>query len=489
MPDSVNPHSERADIPLFVDMDGTLVRTDVAQELLVRAFKSPAALWAVASGGASTGVSGMKRALSDHMEFHADILPYNPDVLDYVEKARGAGRRVFLATAADSKVARAVADHTGLFDDVIATEPGHNMKGATKLAAIRDAAGPGGFEYLGDSSADLPIWHEARLRGFAAIPPGARDLAADGTATLMPGDPASFWRALFRAMRPHQWVKNILVFVPLFFAHMYFDALSVTRAALAFVAFSACASAVYLINDMLDVEADRSHASKCKRPFAAGELTPKPGVAAALILMLAGLAVGFGTVGWQFGLVLLLYLGLTQAYSLWLKVYSTIDVVVLSLLYTLRIVAGAAAIQVVPSPWILTFSLFFFLSLAYMKRYIELSRAKSEGRLPSRNYYTGDVIVVQIFGIANAALSLMTMAEYISNEQAQGRYQSPGVLWLMLPVMMFWTYRSWMWANRDQIGDDPVVFAIKDRISRFCGLILVGIVLAAYAINLDWMLP
>ncbi|WP_323786434.1 UbiA family prenyltransferase [Thalassovita sp.] len=489
MRDIVKSHSERQNVPLFVDMDGTLLRTDVAQELLVRSFKSPAAIMAVMSGAVKSGVTGVKRALADHVEFRADLLPYDPAVLAYVKAARRAGRRVVLATAADSKVAQDVAEFTGLFDDIIASVPGRNMKGAAKLAAIRDAAGQGGFEYLGDSAADLPIWQDADWRGFAHVPVQARALASGDAVTLLPVDKAAPRSALLRAMRPHQWTKNLLLFLPLLFAHLYTDPVSLMRAVLGFAAFSLCASAVYLINDMLDVDADRAHPTKCKRPFAAGQLRPRSGVFAALGLLLAGLVIAFALVGPLFGLVLVLYVALTKAYSFWLKAYSTIDVVVLSVLYTIRIVAGAAAILVVPSPWILTFSLFFFLSLAYMKRYIELARVTSAGRLPSRNYYAGDLNIVQTFGIANAALSLLTMAEYISSNDVQDRYQAPGLLWLMLPVMMFWTYRSWMWANRDKIGDDPVAFALKDRISRVSGLIVLAIVLLARNINLDWMLP
>ncbi|MBR9651593.1 UbiA family prenyltransferase [Thalassobius aquimarinus] len=346
MPDTVDPHSDPAAIPLFVDMDGTLLRTDVAQELLLRSFKSPAALCAVLSGGVSHGVSGVKRALSEKTGFRADLLPYDADVLDYVKKARRDGRRVVLATAADSKVARAVADHTGVFDDVVATEPGRNMKGAAKLAAIRDAAGPEGFEYLGDSRADLPIWRAARLRGFAAIPARARDMA--GEATLLPRRRAPFWSALLRAMRPGHWALNLFVFLPILFANLYADPAGLLRTFGAFVAFSLCASAICLIGAMLDVEADRADAVRRKGPFAAGDLTPKAGGAAALLLMLAGLGTGFGVAGWVLGLVLSAYLTAALAHALWLKSSPVIGALVLVLLFALRIVAGAVAVQLLP---------------------------------------------------------------------------------------------------------------------------------------------
>jgi 4-hydroxybenzoate polyprenyltransferase len=251
------------------------------------------------------------------------------------------------------------------------------------------------------------------------------------------------------------------------------------------VSYSLCASSVYLINDLLDVEADRAHATKRNRPFAAGTLPPDIGALAAVGLLALSLALA-ALISGAFLIVLLIYIALTKAYSLWLKRFSTVDVVILALLYTLRIIAGAAAIGVMPSPWILTFSLFFFLSLAYMKRYIELSRlvakaAEDTAQLPVRNYYAGDLTVVQTFGIANGALSLLTMANYINSDMVKHHYRTPEFLWLMLPIMMFWTYRAWMWANRDKIGDDPVAFALRDQLSRLSVLLLLlSVALARY---------
>ena len=495
MTHSAEPHQTSAvrNLPLFVDLDGTLTHTDVAQELLLRSMKSPAVALAALSGYRRHGVSGLKAELADKADFRADLLPYNADVVAYIRQARDDGRQVILATAADQKVADAVADYLGLFDAVLASHPEFNLKGERKLAAIREYVSGADFEYLGDSKADIPIWQAASARGFARIPGAAVSLAAD--ATLRPAalqTPKT--KALLRAMRPHQWAKNVLIFLPLIFAHLYADAASVGAAALAFAIFSLCASAVYLLNDMLDVDADREHPTKCKRPFAAGLLSPLFGVQAGLALFAVAIGLAFFALGPVFGFVLLCYVAATKAYSLWLKRYSTVDVVVLALLYTVRILAGAAAIGVMPSPWLLTFSLFFFLSLAYMKRYIELARlveraAQAGERLPSRNYYAGDLTVVQTFGIANGALAVLTLAEYVSNDDVRARYLMPDLLWLLLPVMMFWTYRSWMWANRDQIGDDPVAFALKDRISRVSALIMICIVLAARHLELGGLLP
>ena len=489
----VHASAGKTDIPLYVDLDGTLVKTDIAQELLVRAFRFPEALKAGLSA-VPKGISPLKHALAHHVPLDAKRLPYRPGVLDHIAAARAAGRRVVLATAADQRVAEQVAEHLQIFDAVLASTPKLNLKSEAKLAAIKaDARAHSdseAFEYLGDSRADLVIWEAATLRGFAQMPNGAEPLAKDsGQVSLMLPSDGGLARPLIKAMRPHQWSKNVLVFLPLLFAHLYFVPGSLILSLVAFMAFSLCASAVYLVNDLLDIEADRAHATKHLRPFASGRIRPLHGCVVAAVLFLAALALGFGGAGPWFGVVLVLYILMTNIYSFWLKSHSTIDVVILALLYTTRIVAGAAALKVVPSPWILTFSLFFFLSLAYMKRYIELCDVESDDQLPARGYWSSDLNVIRTFGISNAALSLLTLAEYVSAPEIQGRYQSPGLLWIMIPMMMFWSYRTWLKATRGQVGGDPVVFALKDRVSRATGVAVLMVVILANQVNLGWMLP
>ncbi len=475
-------------MPLFVDLDGTLVRTDVAQELLVRGLAGIRHIGALA-GAAMQGRNRLKAVSAQVVEFRADLLPYRPEVLDYIAKARKQGRPVILATAADTQVAQAVADYLQLFDGILASDMGRNLKGAVKLAAIQAYCGGGPFEYLGDSGADIPIWQAAERPGFVAPTGPARAYAAaheDKAALVVPADQGQA-RALWKAMRPHQWVKNVLVFLPLIVSHSYTDPAMLLLALLAFVVFSLCASSVYLINDLVDIDADRVHPTKRHRPFAAGTLRPVTGVLAAAAMTLGAMLLAFGGMGLVFGLVLLAYMALTSAYSLWLKQYSTVDVVVLALLYTMRIVAGAAACMIVPSEWLLSFSLFFFLSLAYMKRYIELARVGHDRKLPSRNYQASDLTIVQTFGIANGALSLLTLAQYMASPQVQQLYAFPQALWLAVPLMMFWTYRTWMWASRGKVGDDPVVFAIKDRISQITVVLVVLVILLARNFQPDWI--
>lgn len=476
-----------AENPLYVDLDGTLIRTDAAQELLIESLKVPSRWPGIVRAGRQDGRSGIKHALWDETRFRPELLPYNDDVLAYMRQARDQGRRVMLATAADRRAAEAVAAHLGLFDGVLASEPGRNLKGGAKLAAIEADAGGAAFEYLGDNRADIPIWNRAGWAGFVA-PSGAVEEARhrSGTrATLVSHSERSLPRGLWKAMRPHQWSKNVLVFVPLLLSHQYGHPGALLAAAMAFVCVSILASSVYLANDLVDIEADRRHRSKRNRPFASGAVLPVEGAGAALGLAALALLLAFLTLPAKFGAILLVYLAMTTAYSFVLKRFSTIDTIVLGMLYTLRIVAGAAACGIAVSSWLLTFSLFFFVSLAYLKRAIELDRVEETTKLPSRNYWGAELATVRAFGIANAAAAMLTLAQYMSSATASQTYGAADLLWLVLPLMMFWIYRTWMWACRGKIGDDPVIFAVTDRISQLTFAATILLVIAARYLTME----
>jgi len=482
--------SPDADTPLYVDLDGTLIRTDAAQELLIEALKAPARWPGMLGAARQDGRSGIKHALWDEARFRPELLPYNADVLAHLQTAREQGRRVVLATAADRRVAEAVAAHLALFDGILASDPGNNLKGGAKLEAIRADAGDAPFEYLGDSRADIPIWEAAGWSGFVA-PSGAveeaRRRSGDRVTLVSEGNRGNgaLARGLWKAMRPHQWSKNVLVFVPLLLSHQYGDAGMLLAALTAFVCVSILASSVYLANDLVDIEADRRHRTKRNRPFASGAVRPVQGVAAALGLAALALLLAFATLPPKFGAILLVYLAMTTAYSFVLKRFSTIDTIILGMLYTLRIVAGAAACGIAVSSWLLTFSLFFFVSLAYLKRAIELERVEEATKLPSRNYWGAELATVRAFGIANAAAAMLTLAQYMSSATASQTYGAADLLWLVLPLIMFWIYRTWMWACRGKIGDDPVIFAVTDRISQLTLATTVLLVIAARYLTME----
>lgn len=467
-------------IPLYIDLDGTLIRSDLAQEMLVRAAARPEHFGALTRLLAQREWSRVKRYLAEHVDFVPESLPYVAAVIDHAKAARALGRRVVLATAADRIAADRIAEHLGIFDAVIASEPGRNMKSRAKLDAIRQDAGSDDFEYIGNSNDDIPIWDAAAARGYVNPPIGvAPDATHLSDGGVLVQDQVPTGRVLLKAMRPHQWSKNALLFVPMILSASYAEPANLIMVIIGFLMFSFCASAIYILNDLVDIEADRAHRTKRNRPFAAGTLLPITGVKAAAFLLGVGLVGGFGLIGSAFGLVLLGYVGLTMAYSLYLKQFSTVDVVTLALLYSVRLLAGAVAISVPLSPWLLNFALFFFLGLAYLKRYIEVARSTGTGRIGKRNYETDEIDFIAMFGIANSALAILTLSLFLNSDAVTETYASPYVLWLLLPLFAQWTFRTWIWAKRGKIDDDPVVFALKDRQSRMIiGLCVVLIVVA-----------
>ncbi len=472
-------------MPIYVDMDGTLVKTDIAQELILQCCKQFSFFCRLLKLVFS-GRSHIKRFLAENTSFSVERLPYNKDLLKYLHKQREQGRPIVLATASDRLIAEQVADHLELFDDVLASEPGNNLKGENKLAAIKEHATERGFEYIGDSKADYPIWRAANKVGFINPPTEPQKIVADTSKhTICISGTKKTIPAFLKAIRPHQWAKNVLVFLPLFFAHLYTNVEALGTVALTFVFFSLCASGIYLVNDLLDIEADRKHKVKCNRPFAAATLSPLLGVLSSIALVSCALITCFFLLNTKVFAILVIYMIITNAYSFYLKDYSTIDVVTLTILYTIRIIAGAVAIDVPLSPWLFNFSLFFFLSLAYMKRYIELSRYAREKKLYGRNYSANETTILSTMGIVNGGIAVFTLTLYLNDSYVLSTYTTPRFLWLICPLLLFWIYRAWMWAQRDKIDDDPVVFAIKDRVSLATGLLVVCTFFIAKYIDLN----
>ncbi len=472
------------DLPIFVDLDQTLVRTDLAQELLVKNLGTPSRFLPTL-GAMFKGRAALKHHLAQDAEFDAAALPYNPQVLAYLRAEAANGRKIYLATAAAAPVAEKIANHLEMFDAVFASDEGHNLKGKAKLEKIQEIA-PDGFEYLGDAEADLPIWAEASRVGLVGV--SSRTRAALGTEKPLSLDvetEVSKPSPVFRAMRPHQWAKNLLVLLPLLASHSYGDLVMVMQALLACALFGLISSSIYILNDLLDIEADRGHPTKCKRPFAAGTLLPVQGVAVSGLLMAIGLGAAGLVLGQGMVFVFLLYIVTTTLYSTVLKHHATIDVVVLTGLYTLRVFAGGAAIGIMVSTWLLTFSLFLFYSLALMKRHIELSRLQARGGQQSRGYWTTDLPAILSTGIGSGLVAILTLTLFINSEAATGVYVSPMTLWLIVPLMLFWVNRAWLWALRDKMQDDPVVFALKDRVSQVTMVLCIGLALLAKSVPVE----
>lgn len=470
---------------LVVDMDGTLSRTDTLHEA-VFAFVS-ASPWRAPAlvGWLGLGKAGFKTRLADECLADAGRLPLNEAVLDLVRAARAEGRRTALVSAADQRQAQALAARLGLFDEVHGTTKGGvNLSGAAKAAFLTDRYGEKGFDYVGDSRADLPVWRSARRAITVGAPPPLRAAAERCGGETAHLDPPREGRArlapYLRALRPHQWLKNALIFMPMLAAHDF----SAAGAALAaFVAFSLTASSVYLINDLLDLSADRAHPRKRLRPFASAEVPLIHGVALAGLLVLAALLISLLFTPLLFLGALLLYYVATFAYSLVLKRKLIIDVWTLGGLYTLRILAGAAATGVPLSPWMLGFSMFLFLSLAAVKRQAELTdqirgnKAQSAGRA----YHVDDLPILRSIALSAGYAAVVVFALYISGPKVSALYSRPEALWLVCPLLLYWVSRMVMVTHRGDMTDDPIIYAARDRVSLIvvalagCAVLLAGL--------------
>jgi 4-hydroxybenzoate polyprenyltransferase len=411
-------------------------------------------------------------------------LPYNMELLTWLGEQKAQGRRMVLATASPRLLADQIAEHLGLFDEVLATDAGVNLRSGAKRDALVSRFGERGFDYIGNDWADVQVWRSAAqshvMSRSARLIQTVRNHGNLGQ-VMDDGKPATVW-ALLKAMRPHQWMKNLLVFVPLLAAHQYGASANVLLSLLAFVVFGLAASSVYLLNDLVDVTADRNHLRKRARPFAAGNLPLVYGWVAWPLLLGAAFSLAGLFLPWPFTAALGVYFVFTFAYSLRLKQVPVVDVLVLAGLYTMRIVAGAAAIGVALSFWLLSFSMFVFLSLALMKRYSELRAARATGHyisLRGRGYESQDLELVSSLGASAGNTAVLLLALYVQDGQTARLYSTPTFIWLACPLLLFWISRAWLITHRGNMHDDPVLFALKDRVSwAVAALIAVLFVLA-----------
>lgn len=462
--------------PLVVDLDGTLIRTDLLHESALQLARSRPLQALLLPVWLAQGKAAMKRRIAERTALDASTLPYDGALLDWLRSERARGRRLVLCTASDARFARAVADHLGLFDEVMASDGVTNLSARRKAEALVRRFGAQGFDYCGNSHDDVAVWREAREAVLVNAPASVRAAAArTGRVAREFAPPRTPWSVWLRAMRLHQWLKNLLVLLPLAGAYRFDEPLLLQQVLLAFFAFGLCASAVYLLNDLMDLESDRAHPRKRLRPFAAGLLSVPQGLGAAALL-LAG-ATGIAALGRPaFAACLAAYFGLTLLYSLWLKRQALLDCITLGGLYTLRIVAGWSAAGLPASFWLLAFSLFLFLSLAFVKRYSELLAYERLGQtqVHGRGYRAGDLSLVQTMGVAAGFASALLLALYINGDTVLRLYSHPEALWLTVPIHLYWISHMWLQAQRAQMEDDPLVFALRDGRSLLCGALFVA---------------
>jgi len=469
------------EVPLCVDLDGTLVRTDLLVESWFALFKRSvlqaflAPFWLVA------GKARLKHEIAQRADLDVQSLPYDSAFLEYLRDQYRLGRQLVLTTASHEKYAKQVADHLGIFNEVMASNGQINVGGAEKHRLLVERFGDGGFDYAGNSRADFKIFPHARRAILVNPEPGVEQTAKRfGNVESVFRHESGGFLDYVRAMRPHQWIKNLLVFVPIAAAHELGNLALLWQAALAFVAFGLCASSVYLLNDLLDLPADRAHARKRHRPFASGAASVKVGVALMPLLLAAAAGIALA-LPIAFFAALAAYYVSTLAYSLWLKGKVMVDVLVLAGLYTLRILAGAAAVAIAPSFWLLAFSMFLFLSLAMVKRYSELLDLLGAGKniAKGRGYEVTDLATVQSLGAAGGYCAVLVLALYINSDDVRINYVHPELVWLLCPLLLYWISRMWQKAGRGEMHDDPIVFALKDRISRWIGGAFIVVVTAA----------
>jgi 4-hydroxybenzoate polyprenyltransferase/phosphoserine phosphatase len=473
-------NGRRADLPvLAVDLDGTLLQSDMLHETFWGALAVRSRMLGGAIRALFRGRAALKAMLAENVAIDAATLPYDQRVLDHIAAWRARGGYVVLVTATDVRLARQVAEHLGVFDAVHGSTAEHNLKGAEKTALLLAEYGPRGFVYVGDSRADLSVWAEAA----EAVTVGAersvrRAVDAMGRPALHIPARAGGLASMLRALRPHQWLKNLLVFVPII-ADPAHGGWEWTWTIAAFAALSLAASAGYIINDLLDLSDDRSHPRKRNRPFARGDLSVATGTRMVPVLLLLAMAVA-SLVSAGLVVAVITYFALTMAYSLRLKRHSIIDICTLAGLYTIRIVAGAIAIGVFLSVWLLAFSMFTFFALAAAKRLGELSDADAAGRTVTRRGYTvEDRRILSQMAVSAGYVGVLVLALYIDEPAVQERFGAHRLFWGVCALLIFWISRLVLVANRGQMDDDPLIWALKDPVSRATVAIVSALVAGA----------
>ena len=467
--------------PLCVDLDGTLCRSDTLFESLLHLLKAQPWVALLLPVWLLAGRAVLKQRIAERAlaaGFDVGSLPWNADLAEWL---RQSDRKLVLCTGADAAIADAVAAHWGLFESELASDGRTNLTGSRKRAALVERYGERGFDYAGNEALDTHVWSAAAGAVVAQATPAllARAAAAAPVLQSFPAAGGSRLRLWIKALRVHQWVKNLLIFLPLVLAHRWTPDVLI-QAGIAFLAFSLCASSVYLLNDLLDLPLDRLHVSKRKRPFAAAQLPLVHGLIASPLLLLAALLLAsFSTV--QFLLVLDGYYLLTLAYSLQLKRMPTVDVMTLAALYTVRVIAGAAATGLQLSFWLLAFSMFLFLSLGVVKRYAEMDQLKgtAQGKAHGRGYHVDDLPLLRNLGVSSGYGAVMVLALYVNSPESQVLYRNPKYIWMLCPLVLYWVSRVWMKTHRGEMHEDPIVFALKDRISQSVAFLAGCVLLAA----------
>lgn len=457
---------------LCVDLDGTLVSTDTLDECLLRMarYRPLMLLWLPI--WMLRGKAYFKDRVAAATAHLLGPLPYRQSVLEYIRQNAGVGEPVVLATAANERIAELVSKDLGLFSAVMASDEHLNLSGARKLARIREFAAGRPIAYMGDHAKDIPIWLACeRAIVVAGSPSLAQRISDVPEVVVIPADRQATMRDWARQLRCHQWSKNMLLFAPLILAHLVTSPPAVLASVLAVIAFSLTASAVYIGNDLVDLPHDREHVRKRSRPLASGVISIRSALAVGALLLAAAFLISFAFLPGNFTMMLLGYMVLNIAYSVWHKRVPVLDIMLLAGFYVYRVLIGAVAVQAMISPWLLAFSMFFFLGLGIIKRYAELTLAASQDQeaISGRSYTTADIDFIRTAGISSSCVAALVLALYLQSEEVTHLYKRPEFLWMVCPLVLYWNLRAWFIANRGEMADDPVIFALHDPASYVVG--------------------
>jgi 4-hydroxybenzoate polyprenyltransferase/phosphoserine phosphatase len=472
--------SSSESVPLVVDLDGTLLRTDLVFESALRLVKQKPWLALLIPFWLLNGRAYLKRRIFQLIQMDISLLPLHEELLAWLRDEKARGRRLVLATASDYHLACSVVEPLGLFDTVLGSDGRRNLKGRHKLKTVAEVCGKK-FDYVGNSSSDLAIWRGCRYAVLVNATNGVERSARRVGNVIRVFQPSlTGFRDSLRAMRCYQWVKNLLLFVPAITSHTIFDESIAGTTALAFFSFGFCASAAYILNDLLDLEEDRRHRTKKQRPFASGRLS----IGFGILLALACLAVSgviAGLLSYAFVTTLITYFILTSLYSLYLKRLLVVDVLTLALLYTLRVIAGSLATGIVLSLWLLAFAFFLFLSLAFSKRAADLVQHLRDGRkvLPGRGYMATDLDAVSIAGMCSGFLAALVLALYINSDSVQLLYRRPAFLWGLQPILLYYVTRLWVICRRGELTEDPIQYTASEPSTYGAALLALMVLLAA----------
>jgi len=448
--------------PLYVDLDGTFIKSDTLFEsLLVVSKRNPFIIF-MCFIWIFKGKSFMKAKLAQLADIAMELMPLNTEFYDFLLDEKAKNRQIILATASNEKYAQNVCRNYDIFDSYMSSDASTNLKGAQKLYKIQEQSTR--FAYAGNSSEDFVIFAQAEESYLVNPTKKARKLSLKSKVSRVFDDERKSIKVWLKQLRVHQWLKNLLLFVPLLVTKGFTHIDTIMLSVLGFISFSCLASATYIINDLLDLQSDRSHQRKKFRPIAAGLISIVQAKAMALVLFAISLAIALSIEG-AFVLVLATYLALTLFYSFKVKQYIILDVLTLAMLYTIRIIAGAAILNVPVSFWLLSFSMFIFSSLALVKRCSELKSLANENKTQAkgREYETADFNVLMNFGTSLSMLAVLMFSFYINNNILTNQFQAPTILWLIIPALCYWLMRMWVKTSRGEMHDDPIIFSIKDK--------------------------